>query len=93
MPFTGDYVRKRLVNFSGVVIDGKSLEYAMSKDLQKAFIHLARRCHSVLVCRATPLQKGEIVKLVKDELRVMTLAIGMIHVFWGIHYFIAGMGR
>lgn len=62
--------------YPGVVIDGKSLEFAMSKELQKAFIHLARRCHSVLVCRATPLQKGEIVKLVKDELRVMTLAIG-----------------
>ena len=47
-----------------------------TKELQKSFIELARRCHSVLVCRATPLQKGQVVKLVKDELQVMTLAIG-----------------
>ncbi|XP_077976421.1 phospholipid-transporting ATPase VD-like isoform X2 [Styela clava] len=60
----------------GIVIDGSTLDFALSKELQKDFINLARRCHSVLVCRATPLQKGEVVKLVKEQLHVMTLAIG-----------------
>jgi len=59
-----------------IVIDGKTLEFALEKDLQKKFVRLAKQCRSVLCCRATPLQKGEVVKLIRDELNVMTLAIG-----------------
>lgn len=61
---------------SVLVIDGKTLAFALQKDLQGDFVKLARRCRSVLCCRATPLQKGEVVKLIRHELKVMTLAIG-----------------
>ncbi|XP_076808576.1 phospholipid-transporting ATPase VD-like isoform X3 [Clavelina lepadiformis] len=71
-PFIDDKDNDALV----LVIDGKTLGFALQKDLQKKFVKLARLCRSVLCCRATPLQKGEVVKLIRDELNVMTLAIG-----------------
>uniref|UniRef100_H2ZKF8 Phospholipid-transporting ATPase n=1 Tax=Ciona savignyi TaxID=51511 RepID=H2ZKF8_CIOSA len=46
------------------------------KEIADKFVLLARRCRSVLCCRATPLQKGMVLKLIKDKLHVMTLAIG-----------------
>ena len=61
---------------SVLVIDGRTLAFALQKDMQNSFVRLARRCRSVLCCRATPLQKGEVVKLIRHELNVMTLAIG-----------------
>ena len=39
-------------------------------------LHLGTRCEGVICCRVSPLQKALVVKLVKDGLRVMTLAIG-----------------
>uniref|UniRef100_H2ZKF4 Phospholipid-transporting ATPase n=1 Tax=Ciona savignyi TaxID=51511 RepID=H2ZKF4_CIOSA len=60
-------------------IDDKDLpalgQSAVSEIADK-FVLLARRCRSVLCCRATPLQKGMVLKLIKDKLHVMTLAIG-----------------
>nr|XP_033801980.1 probable phospholipid-transporting ATPase VD [Geotrypetes seraphini]XP_033801990.1 probable phospholipid-transporting ATPase VD [Geotrypetes seraphini] len=60
----------------GLVIDGKTLEYALHESLQSKFLELAERCRAVICCRATPLQKSEVVKLVRNTLKVMTLAIG-----------------
>ncbi|CAM5077976.1 unnamed protein product [Eretmochelys imbricata] len=60
----------------GLVIDGKTLAYALDKTLGDKFLSLARRCRSVLCCRSTPLQKSMVVKLVRDKLKAMTLAIG-----------------
>lgn len=37
---------------------------------------LAIQCEGVICCRVSPLQKALVVKLVKDGLGVMTLAIG-----------------
>jgi phospholipid-translocating ATPase len=34
------------------------------------------KCEAVVCCRVSPLQKAKIVKLVKEGLGVMTLAIG-----------------
>ena len=59
-----------------LVIDGPTLTMALSSDLQGRFVDLARRCRSVLCCRVTPLQKGMVVKLVREKHKVMTLAIG-----------------
>ena len=39
-------------------------------------IRLAVRCEGVICCRVSPLQKALIVKLVKEDLGAMTLAIG-----------------
>ncbi|XP_067852239.1 phospholipid-transporting ATPase VB [Heptranchias perlo] len=60
----------------GLVIDGKTLSVIFHGSLQKKFLDLAKRCQAVLCCRSTPLQKSMVVKLVRDHLKVMTLAIG-----------------
>lgn len=41
----------------GVVIDGRTLMYALEDPLNAKFLDLARRCQVVLCCRATPSQK------------------------------------
>uniref|UniRef100_A0A8D2P7Q5 Phospholipid-transporting ATPase n=1 Tax=Zosterops lateralis melanops TaxID=1220523 RepID=A0A8D2P7Q5_ZOSLA len=60
----------------GLVIDGRTLAYALEPALEEKFLALAKRCRSVLCCRSTPLQKSMVVKLVRDKLKAMTLAIG-----------------
>ncbi|KAM9741456.1 phospholipid-transporting ATPase VB [Menidia menidia] len=59
-----------------LVIDGDTLTMALSPDLQSRFVDLAKRCRSVLCCRVTPLQKSSVVKVVREKLKVMTLAVG-----------------
>ncbi|XP_058839396.1 phospholipid-transporting ATPase VD-like [Topomyia yanbarensis] len=61
-----------------LVVDGKTLTFILDlrSNLTKPFLRLTRYCSSVLCCRATPLQKAFLVKVVKEELRMSTLAIG-----------------
>lgn len=59
-----------------LVIDGKSLTYALEKDLEKQFLELAVMCKAVICCRVSPLQKALVVKLVKRNLKAILLAIG-----------------
>lgn len=59
-----------------LVIDGRSLAYALEKSLEDKFLFLAKQCRSVLCCRSTPLQKSMVIKLVRSKLKAMTLAIG-----------------
>lgn len=61
---------------AGLVITGKTLEFALQESLQRQFLELTAWCQAVVCCRATPLQKSEVVKLVRNHLHVMTLAIG-----------------
>ncbi|ERE89750.1 putative phospholipid-transporting ATPase VD [Cricetulus griseus] len=61
---------------AGLVITGKTLEFALQEGLQRQFLELTAWCQAVVCCRATPLQKSEVVKLVRNHLHVMTLAIG-----------------
>ncbi|GAB1289715.1 Phospholipid-transporting ATPase VD [Apodemus speciosus] len=61
---------------AGLVITGKTLEFALQESLQSQFLELTAWCQAVICCRATPLQKSEVVKLVRNHLHVMTLAIG-----------------
>uniref|UniRef100_A0A3P8TSC2 Phospholipid-transporting ATPase n=1 Tax=Amphiprion percula TaxID=161767 RepID=A0A3P8TSC2_AMPPE len=58
-----------------LVIDGRTLTMALSPDLQERFVDLAKRCRSVLCCRVTPLQKSRVVKVIREKLKVMTLAV------------------
>ncbi|XP_066603697.1 phospholipid-transporting ATPase VD [Prorops nasuta] len=62
----------------GLVVDGKTLTVILDprSGLIGPFLELTRMCSSVLACRATPLQKAYIVRVVKETLRVRTLAIG-----------------
>ncbi|KDR73672.1 hypothetical protein GALMADRAFT_251453 [Galerina marginata CBS 339.88] len=60
-----------------LVIDGAALEVALSDDKHRELLlRLAMACEGVICCRVSPLQKALVVKLVKDGLGVMTLAIG-----------------
>ena len=60
-----------------LVIDGKSLTYALEKGLDKLFLDLAVMCKAVICCRVSPLQKALVVKLVKKyQKESILLAIG-----------------
>ncbi|ETI19328.1 hypothetical protein G647_09160 [Cladophialophora carrionii CBS 160.54] len=59
-----------------LVIDGKSLTFALEKDMEKLFLDLAVMCKAVICCRVSPLQKALVVKLVKRHLKALLLAIG-----------------
>ncbi|KDP45335.1 hypothetical protein JCGZ_09584 [Jatropha curcas] len=60
----------------GLVIDGKSLAFALDKRLEKKFLELALGCASVICCRSTPKHKALVTRLVKTETGKTTLAIG-----------------
>ena len=59
-----------------LVIDRKSLTYALEKDISKTFLELAIMCKAVICCRVSPLQKALVVKLVKKNQKSILLAIG-----------------
>ncbi|KAK6129330.1 hypothetical protein DH2020_036938 [Rehmannia glutinosa] len=60
----------------GLIIDGKSLTFALSKNLEDSFLDLANNCASVICCRSTPKQKALVTRLVKKGTGRTTLAIG-----------------
>ncbi|KAI8603373.1 hypothetical protein EDD21DRAFT_442079 [Dissophora ornata] len=59
-----------------LIIDGKSLGFALEKEVDKVFLELAVLCKAVICCRVSPLQKALVVKLVKRNLNAILLAIG-----------------
>lgn len=61
---------------AGLIITGTTLEFVLQESLQRQFLELTAWSHAVVCCRATPLQKSQVVKLVRNHLQVMTLAIG-----------------
>ncbi|XP_035282021.1 probable phospholipid-transporting ATPase IA isoform X1 [Anguilla anguilla] len=60
----------------GLIIDGKTLEHALAFGARQLFLDLALSCKAVICCRVSPLQKSEVVEMVKKQVRVITLAIG-----------------
>ncbi|WVF71294.1 hypothetical protein IAT40_006097 [Kwoniella sp. CBS 6097] len=84
---TSDLLNKRLfaiknqrmggdVEELALIIDGKSLTYALEKDCADVFLELAVMCKAVICCRVSPLQKALVVKLVKRSTDAPLLAIG-----------------
>ncbi|KAJ2370861.1 aminophospholipid translocase [Coemansia sp. RSA 2610] len=59
-----------------LIIDGRSLDFALEKDVEALFLELATLCRAVICCRVSPLQKALVVKLVKRRRRAILLAIG-----------------
>lgn len=59
-----------------LIIDGKTLGFALEKDIEKVLLELAVLCKAVVCCRVSPLQKALVVKLVKRNLKSILLAIG-----------------
>ncbi|XP_070706553.1 probable phospholipid-transporting ATPase IM [Pempheris klunzingeri] len=60
----------------GLVINGHSLAFALEKNLQLELLRTACMCQTVICCRVTPLQKAQVVELVKKYKQAVTLAIG-----------------
>jgi phospholipid-translocating ATPase len=73
-------IAKEVENSEGssyaLVIDGLTLKYALEEKTRRTLLAIGMRCVSVICCRVSPKQKAEVVRLVKKELKVMTLAIG-----------------
>nr|XP_036878067.1 probable phospholipid-transporting ATPase IM [Manis javanica] len=64
---TGDYA---------LIINGHSLAHALESDVKDDLLELACLCKAVVCCRVTPLQKAQVVELVKKHRNAVTLAIG-----------------
>ncbi|XP_077202756.1 phospholipid-transporting ATPase ID-like isoform X2 [Paroedura picta] len=60
----------------GIVINGHSLAYALEGNHQLELLRTACLCKTVICCRVTPLQKAQVVELVKRHKQAVTLAIG-----------------
>ncbi|RMC16532.1 hypothetical protein DUI87_06469 [Hirundo rustica rustica] len=60
----------------GLVITGHSLAYALEGNLELELVRTACMCKVVICCRVTPLQKAQVVELVKKYKKAVTLAIG-----------------
>ncbi|NP_001074413.2 probable phospholipid-transporting ATPase IM isoform X1 [Mus musculus] len=59
-----------------LVINGHSLAHALESDVENDLLELACVCKTVVCCRVTPLQKAQVVELVKKHRNAVTLAIG-----------------
>ncbi|KAF3656198.1 putative phospholipid-transporting ATPase 11 [Capsicum chinense] len=59
-----------------LIIDGKSLTYALDDNVKDMFLDLAIRCASVICCRSSPKQKALVTRLVKNGTGKITLAVG-----------------
>ncbi|XP_028916122.1 phospholipid-transporting ATPase FetA-like [Ornithorhynchus anatinus] len=60
----------------GMVINGHSLAFALEAKLELELLRAACMCKAVICCRVTPLQKAQVVELVKRHKNAVTLAIG-----------------
>lgn len=59
-----------------LVIDGKTLKYALTCDLRGDFQELCFLSRVVICCRVSPIQKAEVVDMVTQNTKAVTLAIG-----------------
>ena len=49
---------------------------AQQKAVEQLFVEVSSHCRSVLCCRVSPLQKAQVVELIKTSKKAITLAIG-----------------
>ncbi|KAL3097861.1 hypothetical protein niasHS_000596 [Heterodera schachtii] len=59
-----------------LVINGEALAHALKRKYEKTLLEIGANCSSVICCRVTPLQKAQVVDLVKRNVKAVTLAIG-----------------
>ncbi|UJR35768.1 hypothetical protein I4U23_028516 [Adineta vaga] len=70
----GDSLRKE--NLASLVIEGKTLKFALAPSCRQDFLDLAISCKTVICCRVSPKQKAEVVELIKQSTDDITLAVG-----------------
>ncbi|XP_074532860.1 phospholipid-transporting ATPase ID isoform X2 [Halichoeres trimaculatus] len=71
-----DVFEETIIAEYALVINGHSLAYALEPQLEHVLLELACLCKTVICCRVTPLQKAQVVELVKRHKGAVTLAIG-----------------
>ncbi|ETN84642.1 phospholipid-translocating P-type ATPase, flippase [Necator americanus] len=59
-----------------MVIDGKSLVHALVGECRTYFGELALRCRAVVCCRMSPMQKAEVVEMVRSIGNHVVMAVG-----------------
>ncbi len=59
----GEYLKK---DNTALIIDGKTLKYALSCELRREFYELCINCKCVICCRVSPIQKADCVMLVRE---------------------------
>ncbi|KAL0968678.1 hypothetical protein UPYG_G00270100 [Umbra pygmaea] len=59
-----------------LIINGHSLAHALEPELEQMLLETACLCKTVICCRVTPMQKAQVVQLVKTNKMAVTLAIG-----------------
>lgn len=60
-----------------LVMDGDMLEYTLSNpECKYIFIRMAMKAPCVMICRCSPTQKAEIVRIMSQEQNITSLAIG-----------------
>ncbi|CAF4809185.1 unnamed protein product, partial [Rotaria sp. Silwood2] len=60
----------------GLLITGQALTFGLSVKFKMKFIEIGTMYKAAVCCRATPLQKAQVVDLVMKNERKITLAIG-----------------
>lgn len=51
---------------AALIIDGKTLKYALSCELRREFYELCINCKAVICCRVSPIQKADCIMLVRE---------------------------
>uniref|UniRef100_A0A8C7ZD67 Phospholipid-transporting ATPase n=1 Tax=Oryzias sinensis TaxID=183150 RepID=A0A8C7ZD67_9TELE len=75
--FADDSVfEEAIITEYALVINGHSLAHALEPQLEIVFLDLACLCKTVICCRVTPMQKAQVVELVRKHKRAVTLAVG-----------------
>ncbi|XP_041465604.1 probable phospholipid-transporting ATPase IM [Lytechinus variegatus] len=59
-----------------IVVTGAALAHLLDPEVELDFLEAACYCKTVICCRVTPLQKAQVVDLVKTHRNAVTLAIG-----------------
>ncbi|GAA5804821.1 hypothetical protein HPULCUR_010329 [Helicostylum pulchrum] len=72
----GEVREKSKTQKCALVIDGESLKYGLEPQCSGELLQLGTMCRAVVCCRVSPMQKANVVNMVKKGLKVMTLAIG-----------------
>uniref|UniRef100_A0A7S1RD31 Phospholipid-transporting ATPase n=1 Tax=Alexandrium catenella TaxID=2925 RepID=A0A7S1RD31_ALECA len=62
----------------GIMVTGQALERLMGSGMEDKFLEIAQRCSVVIACRVSPLQKAQMVQLVRGKVKPtpVTLAVG-----------------
>lgn len=59
-----------------LVTVGEICDYCLKSESKAAFINVFKNCKTSICSRMTPKQKGRMVKMVKNDLNLVCLAIG-----------------